>query len=83
MRIVENIEVYGNTFVFISFALLTTDVFKIENPQNRHFSTTRVEFTSILNELRFSIYIDDEKIIFLIVGFRMIKRQRRLKSIKM
>ena len=52
-------NIYRNTFVFISFTLLTIDVFKIKNVKNRHLCAARAEFTLNSNKHRFSIYFDD------------------------
>ena len=54
-------KIYRNTFVFIFFAFLTVNAFKIKNAKNRHFCATRVEFTSKSNEHSFSIYVKNEK----------------------
>ena len=56
-------KIYRNTFVFIFFALLTIDVFEKKNAENRYFCATRAKFALNSNEHRFSIYIDNWKII--------------------
>ena len=52
-------KIYRNTFVFIFFALLTTNAFEIKNAENQYFCATYTEFTLNSNEHRFSIYFDD------------------------
>ena len=59
LKILKNMKIYRNTFVFIFFASLTIDVFEQKNAKNRHFCAMRAEFTSNSNEHRFSIYFDD------------------------
>ena len=88
MKILENIKVYRNTLVFISFTSLTIKVLEKKNAKNCHFCATRAEFTLNSNKLRFPIYFEDWKItkriqILLIVRFRIIERQQRRKNIKM
>ena len=88
LKVFENMNIYRNIFVFISFASLAIIAFEKKNANNCHFYATRAKFTLNSNKHRFSIYVDDEKIIknfkiFWSFDFQIIKRQRQRKSIKM
>ena len=63
LKILENMKIYRNTFVFISFTSSTIDVFQEKDAKNRYFCATRAEFTFDSNEHCFSVYFDDWKTI--------------------